>query len=111
MVNKAPLQGNQFDLMICWLSEVPMNPGSKYSLKHTTKDLRCVIKEVKYKIDIDNLEKNYEDKSIGLNEIARISIKTTKPIFYDSYKVNRVTGSVILIDEATNNTVCAGMIV
>jgi len=109
--NKAPEQGNQFDMMICWLSETPMNPGSKYTLKHTTKDLRCLIKEVKYKIDINTLDKNYKDKFIGLNEIARISVKTTKPIFYDPYKVNRVTGSVVLIDEATNNTICAGMII
>ena len=109
--NKAPVQGNRFDLMICWLSETPLNPNSKYTLKHTTKDLRCIIKEVKYKINIDTLDKNYEDKTIGLNEIARISVKTTQPIFYDPYKVNRVTGSVILIDETTNNTVCAGMII
>ncbi len=109
--NKAPEVGREIEMMICWLSEHPMQLGGKYALKHTTNDLRCVIREVKYKIDINTLERNYDDKSVGLNEIARISIKTTKSIFYDPYKINRITGSVILIDEGVNNTVCAGMII
>jgi sulfate adenylyltransferase subunit 1 len=61
-------------------------------------------------MNINTLEKDYEDKQIGLNDIAKISIKTTKPLFYDEYRKNRITGSVIIIDEATNNTVGAGMI-
>ncbi|MEA1897006.1 MAG: GTP-binding protein [Bacteroidota bacterium] len=109
--NKAPEMGQDIEMMISWLSEEPMRPGGKYSLKHTSSDLRCVVKDVIYKIDINTLEKNYKDKSIGLNEIARISIKTSKPIFFDPYKINRITGSLILIDEGTNNTVCAGMII
>lgn len=109
--NKAPEVGQDIEMMISWLSEKPMQLGGKYSLKHTSSDLRCVIKDVIYKIDINTLERNYKDKSIGLNEIARISIKTAKPIFYDPYKTNRITGSLILIDEGTNNTVCAGMII
>lgn len=109
--NKAPEVGQDIEMMITWLSEEPMRLGGKYSMKHTSSDLRCVIKDVIFKIDINTLEKNYEDKNIGLNEIARISIKTAKPIFYDPYKINRITGSLILIDEGTNNTVCAGMII
>ncbi len=109
--NKAPEVGQDIEMMISWLSEKPMQLGGKYSLKHTSSDLRCVVKDVIYKIDINTLERNYKDKSIGLNEIARISIKTAKPIFYDPYKINRITGSLILIDEGTNNTVCAGMII
>ena len=109
--NKAPEAGKNFDMSICWLGETPMQPKGKYTLRHTSNDLRCVITDVKYKIDVNTLEKNYEDKSIVLNEIARISVKTAKPVFYDPYKINRITGSVILIDEATNNTVCAGMII
>ena len=109
--NKAPEVGQDIEMMITWLSEEPMRLGGKYSLKHTSSDLRCVVKDVIYKIDINTLERNYDDKSIGLNEIARISIKTAKPIFYDPYKINRITGSLILIDEGTNNTVCAGMII
>lgn len=104
-------QGQDIELMICWLGDKPMVPGGKYALKHTTNDLRCMIKEVKYKVNINTLEKDYTDKSIGMNDIACISIRTTKPLFYDSYRQNRVTGSLILIDEATNVTVGAGMIV
>jgi sulfate adenylyltransferase subunit 1 len=70
-----------------------------------------MVKEVKYKININTLEKDYNDKSVGMNDIACITIRTTKPLFYDSYRQNRVTGSLILIDEATNVTVGAGMIV
>lgn len=103
-------QGQDIDLMICWLSDKPMVNGGKYALKHTTNDLRCMVKEVKYKVDINTLEKNYDDKNIGMNDIACISIRTTKPLFYDSYRQNRVTGSLILIDEGTNVTVGAGMI-
>ncbi|MDX2444254.1 MAG: sulfate adenylyltransferase subunit CysN [Bacteroidales bacterium] len=109
--NKAPQVGREFDMSICWLGELPMQPRGKYIIRHNTNDLRCVITDVKYKIDVNTLEKNYEDKSVTLNEIARVSVKTSKPVFYDPYKVNRITGSVILIDESTNNTVCAGMII
>ena len=104
-------QGQEVDLMICWFSEKPLVVGGKYAVKHTTNDLRCLIKEVKYKVNINTLEKVYHEKSIGMNDIACITIKTTKPLFYDSYRQNRITGSLIIIDEATNVTVGAGMIV
>jgi len=104
-------QGQEVDLMICWFSEKPLVVGGKYAVKHTTNDLRCLIKEVKYKVNINTLEKDYHEKSIGMNDIACITIKTTKPIFYDSYRQNRITGSLIIIDETTNVTVGAGMIV
>ena len=70
-----------------------------------------MIKEVKYKVDINTLEKDYENRTIGLNDIGSITIRTTKPIFFDSYRQNRFTGSLIIIDEATNVTVGAGMII
>lgn len=109
--HKAPEVGRELDMMICWLNEKPMNLRGKYTIQHTTNDLKCIITDVKYKMDINTLDKNYEDKAIGLNEIGRISIKTTHPIFYDSYRTNRITGSLILIDEATNETMGAGMII
>ncbi len=109
--NGLPRSGQDIEMMICWFHEKPMVLGGKYILKHTTNDLRCVVRDVKYKIDVNTLEHNNEEKRIGLNDIAKITIKTTKPLFYDSYNTNRKTGSVILIDEATNNTVAAGMIV
>jgi len=98
-------------MMLCWLNETPLKLGGKYALRHTTSDLRCVVKEVDFKMDINSLEKAENDISVGLNEIARVKIRTTKPLFYDSYRKNRITGSVILIDEGTNETVGAGMIV
>jgi sulfate adenylyltransferase subunit 1 len=97
--------------MICWLNQKPMQINGKYSLKHTTRDARCVIKEVDYKMNINKLEKDYSDKQVGLNDIACITIKTTQPLFYDPYRLNRTTGSLILIDEAGNETVGAGMII
>ncbi len=101
----------EIDVMICWLAEKQLHVNGKYSLKHTTKDVRCIIKEIQYKININTLEKVEDDKNITLNDIARISIKTTSPIVVDKYSKNRNTGSIILIDEATNITVGAGMII
>ena len=109
--NNRPEVSQDIDLMICWLSEKPMIPGGKYALMHTTNAVRCMIKEVTYKIDINTLDRNTEDKHIGMNDIGRIKIRTTRPLYFDSYRKNRVTGSLILIDEATNVTVCAGMII
>ncbi len=107
----GPRTGQEIRLMICWLNQKPLQLNGKYAVKHTTRDVRCVVREIDYKMDINSLEKNYERKDIGLNDIACISIKTTKPIFYDPYRLNRITGSLILIDEATNETVGAGMII
>jgi sulfate adenylyltransferase subunit 1 len=98
-------------IMVCWLSDKPLQIGGKYALKHTSRDARCVIKEVDYKVDMTTLEKVTGETSISLNDLARLTIKTTVPLCIDSYKHNRETGSLILIDEATNVTVGAGMIV
>jgi sulfate adenylyltransferase subunit 1 len=105
-----PNIGQDIEMMICWLNEKPMMLNGKYSLKHTTNDARCVIEEIIYKVNINTVENNYDNKTIKMNDIARIKIRTTKPLFYDPYRKNRVTGSLILIDEGTNETVCAGMI-
>jgi len=109
--NNLPQIGQDITAMICWLNEKPMRPGAKYWIRHTSKEARCIVREVNYKIDIDNLEKNFTDKQIGLNEIAEVTIRTTHPLFYDSYRKNRITGSLVLVDEGTNETICAGMIV
>lgn len=110
-VNNQPEQKQEFDVMVCWLNEKPMQLGGKYSLKHTSRDARCIIKDVKYKMNINTLQKIEDDNAIGLNDIARLTLRTTVPIFLDGYRKNRNTGSLVLIDEATNNTVGAGMIV
>jgi sulfate adenylyltransferase subunit 1 len=99
------------EMMICWLNEKKLSIGGKYMLKHTTQDARCIIKDVQYKININTLHRIEDDKEIKLNDIGRISIKTTKPLYFDAYRKNRHTGSLILIDEATNETVGAGMII
>ena len=109
--NNSPKAKQDIDLMVCWMNEKKMIPRGKYSIKHTSKDARCIIKEVKYKININNLHRIEDDIEIGLNDIARISVRTTSPLFFDEYRRNRNTGSVILIDEATNETVAAGMII
>jgi sulfate adenylyltransferase subunit 1 len=106
-----PNIGQDITFMFCWLNEKPLVPTMKYAVKHTTNDARCIIKSIDFKIDINSLEKNNEDKSVKLNEIGQMTIRTTKPLFYDSYKKNRVTGSLILIDEGTHETICAGMII
>lgn len=108
--NNQPKVEQDIDMMICWLNERKLIVGNKYAIKHTTQDARCVVKEVQYKININTLHRIEDDKEIKLNDIGRISIRTTRPLFFDSYRKNRRTGSVILIDETTNETVGAGMI-
>jgi sulfate adenylyltransferase subunit 1 len=110
-VNNRPQVEQDVDMMVCWLGERPLQVGGKYTVRHTTKDARCIIKDVRYKMNINTLQKMDGDTAIGLNDIGRISIRTTSPLFFDSYRKNRSTGSLIIIDEATNNTVGAGMIV
>jgi sulfate adenylyltransferase subunit 1 len=103
--DRPPKIGQDIDAMVCWLGEKPMVPGGKYAIRHTTSELRGIIRSVKYKVNINTLDENRDDTGVALNEIARMSIKCSKPIFYDSYKDNHITGSIIIIDEATNNTV------
>ena len=98
--------------MICWFdSDKSLQLRGKYLIQHTTKEARCIVKEIRYKMDVNSLHRNLEDSDIQMNDIGRIVVRTTKPLFVDSYRKNRITGSVILIDEATNNTVAAGMII
>jgi len=110
-VHNQPKIGQDIDIIMCWLNRAPMNPRAKYLLMHTTKDARAIIKEVTYKIDINTLHRIEDDKDIKMNDIARVSLRVTNPLFYDSYSRNRNTGSLILIDEGTKETVAAGMII
>ncbi len=109
--NNQPEISQDIELMICWLNEKKLTPNGKYIIRHTTKEARCVVKDIRYKMDINSLHRVEDDKTIGLNDIGRILIRTTAPLFYDSYTKNRFTGSIILIDEFTNETVGAGMII
>ena len=109
--NNVPFMEQDIDVMICWMNSTKLQVGGKYAIRHTVKDARCIVKEIRYKVDINTLHRNEEDKDINMNDIARINIKTTVPLYFDAYRKNRHTGSIILIDEATNETVAAGMIV
>ncbi|MBK8848481.1 MAG: sulfate adenylyltransferase subunit CysN [Bacteroidetes bacterium] len=109
--NNIPNSGQDIEMMMCWFSETPMQLNGKYTVRHTSRETKCIIKEVRYRVDVNTYNRNEDDKSIGMNDICRINLRTQLPLFYDSYRKNRLTGSVILIDEATNNTVAAGMII
>ena len=109
--NNKPNIEQDIEVMICWMNEKKMIPNGKYAIRHTSQSARCIIKEVKYKMDINSLHRMEDDKEIRLNDIGRVTIRTTKPLFFDSYTRNRNTGSIILVDEATNETVAAGMII
>lgn len=109
--HNQPEVGQDIELMICWFNERPLQSNGKYVLLHTTQEARCMIKEVRYKLDINTLHRIMDNPQVGMNDIARIVLRTTKPLFYDSYRRNRTTGSLILVDEGTNETVAAGMII
>ncbi len=109
--NNKPEATQDIDVMLCWLHDQTAQPRAKYIIRHTSNDQRAMIKEIVYKININNLERDSEDKHINMNDICRVKIRTTKPLLLDAYRENRTTGSIILINEATNETVAAGMVV
>jgi sulfate adenylyltransferase subunit 1 len=98
------------DAMICWFVDKPLQAGAKFALKHTTRATRAVIRDLRYRIDINTLRRDEAAETLVLNEIGRVTLRTTTPLMVDEYRRNRTTGSFILMDEATNNTVGAGMI-
>jgi len=108
--NNQPQPEQDVDAMICWLNNQPARPRTKFSILHTTNEQKAMILDIVYKMNIDTLERDLEDKEIGMNDICRVKIRTTQPLMIDSYRENRATGSFILIDDATNETVAAGMI-
>ena len=109
--NSPPESSQEIEAMVCWFSENKLTPRGKYYLRHTTKEVKAMVSEVKYKVNINNLRKIEDDLEFSLNDIGRISLRTSAPLFYDSYRRNRATGSFVLIDMNTNETVAAGMIV
>jgi|TARA_B110000037_G_scaffold219832_1_gene285849 sulfate adenylyltransferase subunit 1 len=108
--NNAPHLGQDIEAMICWFSTVNLNPRSKFVIRHTTREAKAIVSELRYKMDINTLRKNEDVSALTLNEIGRVKLHTASPLFYDSYDKNRHTGSFILIDPGTNETVAAGMI-
>jgi bifunctional enzyme CysN/CysC len=109
-VHNQPIVGQDLEVMLCWLATTPMQPSGKYAIKHTTRRTRALLKGLRYRIDINTLHRDQTATALAMNEIGRATIRTTTPLLFDPYHRNRITGSFILMDERTNETVAAGMI-
>ncbi|MFS3130720.1 sulfate adenylyltransferase subunit CysN [Nocardioides sp. Bht2] len=106
-----PFVGQEIDAMVCWLTEQSsLIPGHRYTIQHTTRSTRAVVEKIDYRLDVNTLHRDEEVADLGLNEIGRVTLRTQQPLLFDAYRRSRETGSFILIDETTNNTVAAGMI-
>ncbi len=109
--NNQPSVGQDIEAMICWMSERGhLAEGGRFALKHTTRKVRAVVRDLEYRMDVNTLHRDLGAEALRLNEVGRVRLRTTAPLLFDDYRRNRLTGSFILIDEATNNTVAAGMI-
>jgi bifunctional enzyme CysN/CysC len=98
--------------MICWMDETrPLTVGGKYTIKHTTRTARAIVRGLQYRLDVNTLHRDESAGALALNEIGRVRLRTTVPLLADGYRRNRTTGGLILIDEGTNRTVGAGMII
>lgn len=109
--HNQPTVGQDLDAMVCWMGSTPLQVPGRYLVKHTTRTVRAQVKALQYRLNINTLHREAGADGLGLNEIGRVQLRTTTPLLYDSYARNRSTGSFILVDEATNDTVGAGMIV
>lgn len=109
--NNHPQAEQDIDVMLCWMNQKPVSLNTKFYIRHTTKEARGVLKEIQYKLDINSLQRVDDVTQLTMNDIARVRIRTAQPLTFDSYRKNRITGSIILVDEGTNETVAAGMIV
>jgi bifunctional enzyme CysN/CysC len=110
--NNAPAVAQDIEAMICWMDESqPLRVGGKYTIKHTTRTVRGVVRSLHYRLDVNSLHRDEAATELRLNEIGRVRLRTTAPLLADEYRRNRTTGGFIVIDEATNRTVAAGMIV
>lgn len=109
-VKNAPTPSQDIDAMVCWMTNAPLQPRQKLAIKHTTRTGRALVKDIQYRLDVNTLHRDQGTKELGVNEIGRVTLRTTVPLLADPYSKNRTTGSFILIDEATGVTVGAGMI-
>jgi bifunctional enzyme CysN/CysC len=105
-----PTVSDVFDATVCWMSETPLRQGGRYTIKHTTRSARATVRQLRYRIDVNTLHRDLEALELGLNDIGRVTLRLSAPVAFDTYSRNRMTGSFVLIDEATNDTVGAGMI-
>jgi bifunctional enzyme CysN/CysC len=105
-----PTVSDVFDATVCWMSERPLRQGARYAIKHTTRSARAVVRQLRYRIDVNTLHRDQSAEELDLNDIGRVTLRMSAPLAFDTYARNRTTGSFVLIDEATNDTVAAGMI-
>ena len=105
-----PVIGQDINLMVCWFNERPLKVGGRYLIRINGNEAGCVVKTVNYRLNIDTMDHDLKNLTVNMNDIAHITIKTSKPVFFDSYKKNNITGSMVFIDEGTNETMAAGMI-
>jgi sulfate adenylyltransferase large subunit len=108
--DQAPTVARELEADVCWMSEQPLRPGGRYVIKHTTRSATAIVDAITDHVDVDTLERGAPPKELGLNDIGRVRLRTSAPLVFDPYASNRRTGSFILIDEASNETVGAGMI-
>jgi bifunctional enzyme CysN/CysC len=108
--HNQPVATRELDAMICWMAEAPLRPGAKLAIKHTTRTARAVLDDLRYRLDVNTLHRDLEATELGLNDIGRVTLRTSAPLIVDPYRRNRATGSFILVDEARNDTVAGGMI-
>ena len=106
----APEPRQDLDAMVCWMADKPLRRGQKLAIKHTTRTARAMVKELHYRLDVNTLHRDESAVELGLNDVGRVTLRTTQPLFADPYRRNRATGGFILIDESTNATVAAGMV-
>jgi sulfate adenylyltransferase large subunit len=106
-----PAVTRELDATVCWMAEQPLHASARYAIKHTTKTARAIVEEVDHRVDVHTLDPDRSAKELGLNDIGRVRLRTSEPLVIDPYRRNRETGAFILIDEATNDTVAAGMII
>ena len=108
--NNRPKTARSLDMVLCWLADRPMKSNDRFILKHTTNEVKAKIDRVLYKFDIENLSRIEGECDLKMNDIARVKVKCNRPIFMDAYEVNKKTGSILLIDEATHESVAAGLL-
>ncbi len=108
--DSLPNVAKEFEAMLCWLSESPLDTNRKYIIKHTTRVVKCLFSRIESRMDVNTLAR-HSTTTLNMNDIAHVAMKVQQPLVFDSYALNRSTGSFIVIDEATNNTVAAGMII
>jgi bifunctional enzyme CysN/CysC len=108
--HNQPTVGQDFDAMVCWMTDRPLREGDVLAVKHTTRWARAVVRHLRYRLDVNTLHRDESSTQLVLNEVGRVSLRFTQPLFCDSYRRNRATGSFILASEDTNVTVGAGMV-